>query len=244
MTKHSITVVSAGLSEHSASSLLAQQLQASVASALAGYGQQAEFEVFELKRLIPQIGNQLVTGFPQGELAQALGSVRESAGIITVTPVFKASYAGLFKSFWDLVEEDSIRHKPLLLAATGGTARHSLALEFALRPLFAYFQADIVPTAVFVATDDFGAESAMQTRIERAGLELAQKLLGASFGQEPSAAKVSRETAQPRKSPISLEQAEQVDVELMDRTGKVERSGLAELKITPFDQLLKKTQVK
>ncbi len=76
--------------------------------------------------------------------------------VIAVTPVFSASYSGLFKSFFDVLDEDALDGKPVLIGATGGTARHSLVLEHALRPLFAYLRATVVPTAVFAATEDFG----------------------------------------------------------------------------------------
>lgn len=245
MSTFSITVISSGLSEHSASSLLAHQLEDSVTQSLQKYGHHVKFEVFELKKLIPLIGNHLVMGFPQGELAQALGSLRESDAVITVTPVFKAGYAGIFKSFWDLVEDDTMRHKPVVLGATGGTARHSLALEFAVRPLFAYFQADIIPTAVFVATDDFGAQSAMEGRIRRAGEELAQKLSGHCpphhFVKTPDVAEEEKAETITDSIP-SVEQVATVDVELMDQTGNVQRSGLSSLKLVPFDHLLSKSK--
>ena len=99
-----------------------------------------------------------------------------------MTPVFSASYSGLFKSFFDVLEEGSLDGKPVLLGATAGTARHSLVLEFAMRPLFAYLRADVVPTAVFAASEDFGATGpggGLSARVERAGRELATGSVGA-----------------------------------------------------------------
>ena len=93
--------------------------------------------------------------------------------MIAVTPVFSASYSGLFKTFFDVLEDGTLEGKPVLLAATAGTARHSLVLEFAMRPLFAYLRADVVPTAVFAASEDFGvdrsAAAGCPTRVDRAG---------------------------------------------------------------------------
>jgi FMN reductase len=102
-------------------------------------------------------------------------------GLIVVSPIFSASYSGLFKSFFDVLEHRSLTGKPVLIAATGGTARHSLALEHALRPLFSYLRAIVVPTAVYAATEDWGAPSGSQAanlsgRIERAAAELAALL--------------------------------------------------------------------
>ncbi len=95
-----------------------------------------------------------------------------------MTPIFSASYSGLFKLFFDLVDRDAFDGKPVLLAATGGTARHSLAIEHAMRPLFAYLKADTVPTGVFAATEDWGAssvamEGGLVGRIDRAAKQLA-----------------------------------------------------------------------
>ncbi len=95
-----------------------------------------------------------------------------------MTPIFSASYSGLFKLFFDLVERDGFAGKPVLIAATGGTARHSLALEHAIRPLFAYLNAAVVATGVYAATEDWGrggdaADGSLVDRIDRAARELA-----------------------------------------------------------------------
>jgi FMN reductase len=72
--------------------------------------------------------------------------------VIAVTPIFSASYSGLFKTFFDVLERGALAGKPVLIAATGGSERHSLALEHAVRPLFAYLRAVVVPTAVYAAS--------------------------------------------------------------------------------------------
>jgi FMN reductase len=92
--------------------------------------------------------------------------------VIAVTPVFSASYSGLFKTFFDVLEPELLDGKPVLVAATAGTARHSLVIDHALRPLFAYLHAVVVPTGVFAATDDFG-DAGLDARITRAAGELA-----------------------------------------------------------------------
>jgi FMN reductase len=95
-----------------------------------------------------------------------------------VTPIFNASYSGLFKTFFDVLEPGAIAGKPLLIAATAGSPRHSLTLEHAVRPLFSYMRAVVVPTAVFAASEDWGsassAEQALSKRIDRAAGELAR----------------------------------------------------------------------
>ena len=94
--------------------------------------------------------------------------------------MFSASYSGLFKSFFDVLEPGTLDGTPVLLGATAGTARHSLVLEHALRPLFSYLRAVVVPTGVFAASEDFGGtgDGALSTRIERAAGELAALVAG------------------------------------------------------------------
>ncbi|MFI1681309.1 FMN reductase [Streptomyces sp. NPDC020607] len=173
-----LVVVSAGLSVPSSTRLLADRLAAAV-------GQHADVgvEVVELRDLAVGIAQSLTTGFPGPALDAAIGAVRDADGLIAVTPVFSASYSGLFKSFFDAVsgfDKDALAGKPVLVAATGGTARHSLVLDHALRPLFAYLRAVVVPTGVYAASEDWGAEG-LAERLDRAGAELA-RLMGSVSG--------------------------------------------------------------
>jgi FMN reductase len=174
MTLRTIAVVSAGLSQPSSTRLLADQLAAATARGLpAG----TRIEAIELRELAHDIVNNLLTGFPSPALRRAIEQVTSADGLIAVTPLYSGSYNGLFKSFFDVLDPDALAGKPALIAATGGTARHSLALEHAIRPLFSYLHAVPVPTAVFAATQDWGSAgssgSALTARIERAGAELA-----------------------------------------------------------------------
>lgn len=163
-----LVVVSAGLSNPSSTKLLADRLAAATAEAL----EEVEVVPVELRDLAHQLTDQLLTGWAGAELAAAQAAVREADGLIVVTPVFSASYSGLFKTFFDVLEPGALDGKPVLLAATAGTPRHSLVLEHALRPLFAYLHAIVVPTGVFAATDDF-AGTDLEARIHRAAGELA-----------------------------------------------------------------------
>ncbi|MBW8798106.1 MAG: FMN reductase [Streptomyces sp.] len=169
-----LVVVSAGLSVPSSTRLLADRLAAAV-------GRQAEagveLEVVELRDLAVEIAHNFTNGFAGRKLAAALEAVTEADGLIAVTPVFTASYSGLFKSFFDVLDKDALAGKPVLIAATGGTARHSLVLEHALRPMFAYLRAVVVPTGVYAASEDWGAEG-LEGRIERAAGELAGLMQG------------------------------------------------------------------
>jgi FMN reductase len=184
MTLRTIAVVSAGLSQPSSTRLLADQLAAATARGLpAG----TQIEEIELRELAHDIVNNLLTGFPSPALRRAIEQVTSADGLIAATPLYSGSYNGLFKSFFDVLDPDALAGKPVLIAATGGTARHSLALEHAIRPLFTYLRAVTVPTAVFAATQDWGSAGssggALTARIERAGAELA-----AVIGQRQPAA--------------------------------------------------------
>jgi FMN reductase len=168
-----IAVVTAGLSEPSSTRLLADLLGDAAVAALS---EDAELEVIELRPLAHAVTDNLLTGFASGDLATAIKTVGDADAVIAVTPVFSASYSGLFKTFFDLLEQGALDGKPVLVAATAGTARHSLVIEHALRPLFSYLHAVVVPTGVFAATDDFGAGGAsddLRHRVDRAARELA-----------------------------------------------------------------------
>jgi FMN reductase len=135
--------------------------------------------VVELRELAHDLMNHLLTGFPPAPLKAALDAVEAADAVIAVTPIFNASYSGLFKSFFDVVSKEALAGKPVLIAATGGTARHSLALDHALRPMFGYLQAVIVPTAVFASSQDWGgdeSEGQLRGRINRAAGELAREV--------------------------------------------------------------------
>src|SRR5688572_15149629 len=178
-----LVVVSAGLSQPSATRLLADRLTAASQRHLQAVGAEAQVEVIELRDYAHDLTNNLLTGFPSPRLREAIAAVLAADGLIAVTPIFTASYSGLFKLFFDVLEPESLAGRPVAIAATAGTARHSLALEHGLRPLFAYLNAAVVPTAVFAAAEDWGNNGApidgdLIDRIERAARELAAAMAG------------------------------------------------------------------
>ncbi|MFD7654136.1 FMN reductase [Actinosynnema sp. NPDC059797] len=176
-----LTVVHAGLGSPSSSELLAGRLAGAAAARLPG----AEVRTVHLRDLARDVADNLVTGFPGPRLRSAVEDVVGADGLIAVTPTFNASYSGLFKSFVDVLEPESLAGKPVLLGATGGTERHSLVLDHALRPLFAYLRAVVVPTGVYAASSDWGAEG-LPARIERAGGELADLVAGRAPAAKPA----------------------------------------------------------
>ena len=140
METRRITVLSAGLGVPSSSRLLADQLSAAAERHLDGAGLGVQVDVVELRDLAVDIANNFVTGYAAPRLAEVIAGVEASDGIIAVTPVFSASYSGLFKSFIDVLDPKSLDGKAVLLGATGGTDRHQMVLDYALRPLFSYLR--------------------------------------------------------------------------------------------------------
>ena len=189
MSDRSIVVISAGLSQPSSTRLLADRLADATVTELAARGVTAHVEHVELRDVAHEVVNMTLSGFASGPLKDVIEKVTAADGVIAVTPIFSASYSGLFKSFVDILDKDALVGRPVLVGATGGTGRHSLALEYALRPLFAYLRADVAGTAVFAATDDWadgGGDDVnpLPARIRRAGRELAEMVAD----REPSAA--------------------------------------------------------
>ncbi|GAA4566408.1 FMN reductase [Planotetraspora kaengkrachanensis] len=176
-----IVAVSAGISQPSSTRLLADRLAEATRRRLAEE-RAVEVRVVELRDVATDIAKNIVTGFPGPALREVIEAVTEADGLIAATPIFTASYSGLFKSFFDVIENDALAGKPVLIGATGGTARHSLALEHALRPMFVYLRAIVMPTAVYAASEDWGGGGDAHTdllavRIDRAAGELADLLL-------------------------------------------------------------------
>jgi FMN reductase len=175
--KRTLTVVSAGLRLPSSTRMLADRLAHAVGEELELRGAEVDVNVIEVRDHAHDLVNHLMVGYPSPELRRAFDAVAAADGLITVTPTFTASYSGLFKMFFDCIEDTALVDKPVLIGATGGTGRHSLILEHALRPMFAYLRAAVMPTAVFAATEEWGGEGDAQgplhQRVERAARELA-----------------------------------------------------------------------
>lgn len=173
-----LVVVSAGLSQPSSTRLLADRLTTATVDRLREQGVEATVTVIELRDLAHDITNNLLTSFAGPKLATAITALTEADGLIAVSPIFTTSYSGLFKSFIDVIEPTALTDLPVLMGATGGTERHSLALDYAMRPLFSYLHAIAVPTSVYAASSDWGngadgATSALPDRIARGAGELA-----------------------------------------------------------------------
>ena len=181
MTQRTLAIVSAGLSQPSSTRLLADKLATATVARLADEGIDTTVVTYELRDYAQDIMNNMLTGFANPRLEEMIEAVTAADGLIAVTPIFTTSYSGLFKTFFDVIDNRSLTDQPVLIGATAGTPRHSLALDYALRPMFTYLHAVVVPTAVFAASEDWGTgdggrvDGRVQTlpaRIERAAGEL------------------------------------------------------------------------
>jgi FMN reductase len=167
-----VIVISAGTGEPSSTRMLGDRVAQRTLELLRETGTPAVAGVIELAPLAVDIASAAVAGFPSEALQTAIERVASADAIIAATPVYKAGISGLFKSFIDVLDDDLLIAKPVLLAATAGSTRHALVVDEQMRPLFAYLRTLTLPTSVFAGPDDWGATE-LGDRIQRSATELA-----------------------------------------------------------------------
>jgi FMN reductase len=177
-----IAILSAGVSDPSSTRMLADRIAQRTIDVLRDAGTEARVSVVDLAPIATDIAQSLVSGFPGEQVQAAIERLAGADAIIAATPVYKAGISGLFKSFADLIDDDLLIATPVILAATGGTARHAMIVDDQLRPLFAFFRAIPVPTSLYAAPEDWGSPD-LGKRITRAATELA-RLLGSGATRE------------------------------------------------------------
>jgi FMN reductase len=166
-----LVVISAGTGDPSSTTLLAERIAERVTSLAAGRGNTVTASVIDLREIAADISTTLVSQLITPRLQQVVLSLAEADGIVVSTPVYKAGPSGLFTSFFQVLDNDLLIAKPVVLAATGGSARHALVADDQLRPLFAYLRTMTVPTSLYAAPEDW-SDPALAKRIERAAFEL------------------------------------------------------------------------
>ncbi len=167
-----LVIVSAGTGNPSSTRQLADRIAQKSLDLLERSGTPATASVVEVGPLAVDVARAAVAGFPNPEVQDAIDRVAGADAVIAATPVYKAGVSGLFKTFFDVLDNDLIVAKPVLLAATGGTARHALVIDDQMRPLFAFMRALTLPTSVYAAPEDWGSTE-LGSRIGRAATELA-----------------------------------------------------------------------
>lgn len=175
--KVELVLVTAGAGEPSTSRLLGEELTEAVVADLADRFTMATVTHIEVRRLAADLATALTERTVSPALAAARAAILAADGVIAVTPVYNGSYAGLFKLFFDALDPRSLTGRPVLLAATGGSSRHSQVVEHALLPLFYYFKADVSPLAVFAAPEDWREPDELHFRVARAAADFAHRVV-------------------------------------------------------------------
>lgn len=179
----SIVIVSAGLGEPSTTRLLADRFVSEAHRKIPD----ARVEIIELRSLAHPIIDAMLTQTSSPELAEAVRKVTNADGLVAITPTYNAAYSGLFKSFFDILEPGSIAGVPIVIAATGGSERHSLVPDHSLRPLFSHARAVTAPTSVYAARSDFESDTELNDRIGRATSELVLLMESVNRGKASAA---------------------------------------------------------
>lgn len=180
-----IVAVSGGLQRPSRAATLAEHLLD-----LIGEGVPCDQHLIELGELAPHLAGALRRSQLPETVERQLAAVERADVLVVATPVYRGSYTGLFKHFFDFIDQDALIDTPILLAATGGSERHALVIDHQLRPLFSFFQARTLPLGVYATDKDF-ADGCVQNEalMQRARLAVqrAMPLLALSHRAAPAA---------------------------------------------------------
>lgn len=166
-----LIVVSAGTSDPSSTRLLADRTAQRVVALASETGEGVDILVIDLREIAAEVTTALVSQHVAPALQAAIDALAAADGVIASTPVYAAGPSGLFTSFFQILDTDTLIGTPVVLAATAGTARHALVADDQMRGMFGYLRAMTVPTALFAAPEDW-ADPSLTARIDRAALEL------------------------------------------------------------------------
>lgn len=177
-----VVMVNAGVGQPSSTRLLLDQVATAVRRITSGIREnhsggspvEVSVDVIDLRDLGVDLAHAQVSGFTSETLAAAKTMIDNADGVVLGTPIYKASYSGLFKSFLDVLDNDAMVGKPVILAASGGSPRHALAVDAELRPLAGYMRALVAPTALYASPEDWSTsgKASLGARIDRAAGEL------------------------------------------------------------------------
>jgi FMN reductase len=172
-----LVILSAGTSQPSTTRMLADRIAAASLERLRELGGTATVGAIEVAPLAVDVARTSVSGVPSADLQAAIEQLAAADAVIAAAPVYKAGITGLFKSFVDVLDDDLLIAKPVVLAATAGSSRHALVVDEEMRSLFAYMRALTLPTSVFAAPEDWGSAE-LGERVRRAATELAVVVQG------------------------------------------------------------------
>jgi len=167
-----LVAVSGGMQRPSRTTALAEELLTLIANEIP-----CEPRLVEMGRIAPQLAGATWRSNLPDSVERELAAVEQADVLVVATPVYRGSYTGLFKHFFDFIHQDALIDKPVLLAATGGSQRHALIIDHQLRPLFSFFQARTLPLGIYATDEDFvDYRLKNEALIERAGLAVQRAL--------------------------------------------------------------------
>ncbi|WP_022882870.1 CE1759 family FMN reductase [Gryllotalpicola ginsengisoli] len=166
-----LVVVNAGISDPSSTKLLADRVAQRVGAVAGEHGHRVAVTVLDLRELLPEMSQAVSSQLFGPKFTAAIEALRQADGIVASAPVYKAGPSGLFDTFFQVLDNDLLIGKPVVLAATAGTARHALVVDEQMRSMFAFLRTLVVPTSLFASTEDWQDRS-LGSRIDRAALEL------------------------------------------------------------------------
>ena len=159
-----IVAVSGGLQRPSRTLALVEHLLEAITDAIP-----AQTQLIELGEIVPKFGAVLQRQQLPAEVERLLRAIESADLLLVASPIYRGTYTGLFKHLFDFVHHESLIEVPVLLAATGGSDRHALAIDHQLRPLFSFFQAHTLPIGVYATDKEFEdyrvTGAALQARI-------------------------------------------------------------------------------
>jgi len=173
-----VVVISAGINIPSSTRLLADAISKEVASKITAEGGEVEVTTYDIRNHAVDIANNMTSGFANPRLTEVINDVQASDILVAVSLVFTASMSGLFKSFFDVLDNKSLTGKTVIIGATGGSTRHSMVLDFSMRPMFNYLKANVMPTGVYASPEDWSGSNGLQSRIEGVAAEAVASLSG------------------------------------------------------------------
>ena len=175
--ERTLAVVSAGTSDPSTTTMLANRVAGRVTAIAAERGIAIGTRLIDLRALAGDVTAALVTRHVSPGLQEAVDAVRDADALVASTPVYQAGASGLFTSFFQVLDNDLLIGTPTALAATAGSSRHALVIDDQLRGLFAYLRTVTVPTSLFAAPDDWNRPE-LGARVDRAATELVALVAG------------------------------------------------------------------
>ncbi|MBF7696434.1 FMN reductase [Acinetobacter rathckeae] len=153
-----VVAVSGGLNTPSRTESLVQNILDELSSAI-----EIQVHFVKLSEIGPLLGGAIYRHQLPEQVQLDLEKIESADALIVGTPVYRASFTGLFKHLFDFVEQTALVDVPVLLAASGGSERHALVLEHQLRPLFSFFQAQTLPIGVYATDKDFTPQYTLQS---------------------------------------------------------------------------------